>query len=294
MGRRACIAAILLPLATLRPTWVGQDFVYFMSLFLSDVNITIAQSDLPGTQRDGRLHVPAADAPRASATFDERHTMHSSSLRGTDFEIMWRGRAVFHAEFFSSVRDSDRVGIVIPHRFEGIGAITLIMSYVTAFYDRYRERGPEFFAYPDFFTFQHESPCADYGMFDIWPYHKNVHVSQDAQSAVEAITDRGVTVLLVPDNGVSEVAIAAVELESARRNIRRCFAYSENGTMISSDLVIECQSHLLRDFALAVLESVPADDALQKQRERWLERMATGTLSQSFRELDLNEALRRI
>ncbi len=220
--------------------------------------------------------------------------MHSSSLRGTDFKIVWRGRALFHAEFFSSVQDTDRVGIVIPHRFDGIGAITLIMSYVTTFYDRYRERGPEFFAYPDFFTFQHEFPCADYGMFDIWPTHKNVHVSQDAQKTAEAITDRGVTVLLVPDNEAREVAIAPVERESARRNVRRCFAYSENGTTASSDLVIECQSHLLSHCALAVLDSLPADDALREQRKRWLERMATPTLSQSFRELDLSEALRRI
>ena len=220
--------------------------------------------------------------------------MHSSSIRGTDFKIAWRGKAIQHVKFFLSVRDTDRVGIVIPHRLEGIGAITLIMSYVTAFYDRYRERGSEFFAYPDFFTFQRETPCADYGMFDIWPYHKNGHVPPDAQQTVEAITGRGVTVLLVPDNDVQEAKIAPVEHESARRNIRRCFAYSENGTTTSSDLVIECQSHLLRDFALAVLESVPADEGLQVQRERWLERMATGTLSQSFRELDLNEALRRI
>ena len=220
--------------------------------------------------------------------------MHSSSIRGTDFKIAWRGKAIQHVKFFLSVRDTDRVGIVIPHRLEGIGAITLIMSYVTAFYDRYRERGSEFFAYPDFFTFQRETPCADYGMFDIWPYHKNVHVPPDAQQTVEAITGRGVTVLLVPDNDVQEAKIAPVEHESARRNIKRCFAYSETGTTASSDLVIECQSRLLRDFALAVLDSIPADDAVQELRGQWQERMVASTLSQSFRQLDLSDALRRI
>ena len=220
--------------------------------------------------------------------------MHSSSLRGTDFKIVWRGKTVQHAKFFSSVRDTDRVGVVIPHRFEGIGAITLIMSYVTAFYDRYRERGSEFFAYPDFFTFQRQAPCADYCMCDIWPNHKNVHVSQNAQQIAEAITERGMTVLLVPDNDVSEVAIATVELESARRNVRRCFAYSETGTTESSDLAVECESHLLGDWALAVLDSVPADDAVRELRGQWLERIASGRLSQSFRELDLSEALTRI
>lgn len=220
--------------------------------------------------------------------------MHSSSIRGTDFKIAWRGKDVQHLKFFLSVRDTDRVGIVTPHRLEGIGAITLIMSYVTAFYDRYRERGSEFFAYPDFFTFQRETPCADYGMFDIWPYHKNVHVPSDAQQTVEAITARGVTILLVPDNDVHEVAIAPAEHESARRNIKRCFAYSETGITASSDLVIECQSQLLLNFALAILDSIPADDAAQELRGQWQERMAASTLSQSFRQLDLSDALRRI
>ena len=220
--------------------------------------------------------------------------MHSSSIRGTDFTIVWRGKAIQHTELFSSVRDTDRVGVVIPHRLEGIGAITLIMSYVTAFYDRYRERGSEFFAYPDFFTFQRDAPCADYGMFDIWPYYKNVHVPADAQQTAEAITARGVSILLVPDNGVRDVAIAPAELESARRNVRRCFAYSTTGTIGSSDLAIECPSHLLRDYALSVIDSLPATDAVLEQRRRWLERMPTSTLSQSFRQLDLSDAIRRI
>ncbi len=221
-------------------------------------------------------------------------TMHSSSIRGTDFKILWRDKIVPHAEFFASFRDTDRVGVVVPHRVEGIGAITLIMSYVTAFYVRYRERGSEFFAYPDFFTFQHEAPCADYGMCDIWPYHKNVHVAEGARQTGEAITDRGVTVLLVPDSNAGEVSIAPVGLESARRNIRRCFAYSENGWTEASDLVIECRSDLLGDFALAVLDSVGSDESVQELRVRWQEQQATGRLRQSFRELDLSDALLRI
>ncbi len=220
--------------------------------------------------------------------------MHSSVIRGTDFKIVWRGKAVTHAEFFPLVRETDRIGVVTPQRLEGVGAVTLIMAHVTAFYDRYRERGSEFFAYPDFFTFQRKAPCADYCMCDIWPYHKNVLVSNDAQQTAEAITDRGINVLLVPDNEVRETAIAPVELESLRRNVRSCYAYSETGTTVSPDLVVECQSHLLCEFALAVFDSVPADDPMQEQRGRWLERMATGTLIQSFRELDLGEALRRI
>ena len=220
--------------------------------------------------------------------------MHSSELRGSDFRIRWRGEEIPHSDFFMSLRDTDRVGVVIPHRLEGIGAITLVLSYVTAFYDRYRERESEFFAYPDYFTFQREAPCANYSMFDIWPFYKNVHVPPDAQQTCEAITARGVNILLVPDTDLRDVAIEPAELESARRNVTRCFAYTESGRTASSDLSIACQSDLLRDYAMAVIDSLPADDAVQEQRRRWEERMATSVLSQSFRELDLSEALQRI
>ena len=172
--------------------------------------------------------------------------------------------------------------------------MTLIMAYVTAFYDRYRERGLEFYAYPDFFTFQREAPCADYCMFDIWPYHKNIHVPDDVQQTAEAITGRGVNVLLVPDNDPREVAISPVERESARRNVQQCFAYSEFGTASSSDLVIECRSELLRSYALSVLDSLPADDSVLEQRRQWEARLAGETLRQTFRELDLEDALRRL
>ncbi|MDP7131889.1 MAG: hypothetical protein QF437_15435, partial [Planctomycetota bacterium] len=91
-----------------------------------------------------------------------------------------------HSEFFAGFANTDRLGLFTPDRFEGAGAVTLVMAYVTAFYDRYRESGSEFFAYPDFFTFQREAPCADYCMFDIWPYHKNVHIPPDAQQTAEA------------------------------------------------------------------------------------------------------------
>lgn len=220
--------------------------------------------------------------------------MHSSSLRGTDFKITQNGKAIPHADLFSSFQDTDRLGIVVPGRFEGIGAMTLILANVTAFYDRYRERGPEFYAYPDFFTFQREAPCADYCMFDIWPYHKNVHVPDIGQQTSEAIAGRGVTVLLVPDSDAREVEISPVERESLRRNVQHCFAYSGSGTAVSSDLVVECRSELLRRYALSVLDSVPADDSVLEQRRQWEARLAGETLRQTFRKLDLEDALRRI
>lgn len=67
--------------------------------------------------------------------------MHSTSIRGKDFRIEWQGCEVAHELFFAQVTDCERVGVLMPHSCDGLGAVTLIMAYVTAFYDCYRRRG---------------------------------------------------------------------------------------------------------------------------------------------------------
>lgn len=208
--------------------------------------------------------------------------------------MAWRGAPVAHSAFFASYRLADRVGIVTPAPFDGLGAITLAMAYVTAFYDCYRARGGDFFAYPDFFAFERQAPPADYAMCDIWPPHKNVLVPDRPQETLEAIVDRAVTVLLVPDGPGREAAFEPAAAESARRNIARCFAYSPDGEAAEADLAIECAAEPLLGYAMAVFDSAPVHDAEGRLRRRWRERIQAGRLRQSFREIALDDALRRL
>ena len=67
--------------------------------------------------------------------------MHSSNLRGTDFEIFLDNQSVTHADFFTDFSNLTRVGIVSPNGTDGAGATALIMAFVTAFYDTYRTKG---------------------------------------------------------------------------------------------------------------------------------------------------------
>ncbi len=129
-------------------------------------------------------YLPRLRYPRESTR------VHSSKLRGTDFQIRYRGEEISHADFFSDLAKTDRLGVLAPARYEGAGAVTLILAYVTAFYDRYRAEGDDFFAYPDFFTFQRREPIASYGWLDISPGHKNVRVPDGANETAQAITDR--------------------------------------------------------------------------------------------------------
>ena len=168
------------------------------------------------------------------------------------------------------------------------------MAYVTAFYDRYRSEETDFFAYPDFFTFQRKQPVANYSMLDIWPHHKNVPVSDTANETAAAITDRGVNILLVPETSPQEQTFEPVQMESIRRNIRRCFIYSEGGDVSAPNLEITTQVEPLKGWVIKMFDSVPEDTTLQDHRDRWLETADADILKQSFREINLDEAIKRL
>ena len=220
--------------------------------------------------------------------------MHSSRLRGTDFSITYRGQDVSHARFFAGFKSTDRLGLLAPTRFDGLGAVVLVMAYVTAFYDRYREKGVDFFAYPDFFSFQESEPVANYSMFDIWPEHKNVLIGGEQPERAASITDRGVGVLLVPEGRTGEITIEPVGLASARRTIRRCFAYSSSGCAAEADLAVRCKDPDLANWARKVIDSVPGSEPDPK-REYWERTIEAGSMpEQKFREIPLDRALAAI
>ena len=220
--------------------------------------------------------------------------MHSSKLRGSDFQIKASDKSVNHAHFFSSLRKTDRVGIFTPNRYEAAGAVTLIMAYVTAFYDQYRAESNDFFAYPDHFTFQQKQPIANYSMLDIWPAHKNVHIPNTPNETAAAITDRGINILLVPDTPPHENTFEPVQTESLNRNIQRCFIYSETGNLSNPTLEVTTHTEPLREWIIKMFDSIPDDKILQHQKQRWLKTVTTNTLTQTFREIHLADALKRL
>ena len=237
--------------------------------------------------------------------------MHSTVLRGTDFDITVGGRPEAHGDYFRAFDRKGRLGVVAPRRIDGAGAINLIMAYVTAFYDDYRRDGDAFFAYPDFFVFQQMAPLANYCMFDIWPEYKLIYVGPpgatgpagtgeapgpaDATAMLSALTNHGVQILLVPDVASPEHAFHKVALASARRCIERCYAYDFTGQAAGADVVIASrQSALLREWAGNMFDSVSSDDAVEGRARAWLAASRGERLEQSFRRIDLDDALARI
>ena len=216
--------------------------------------------------------------------------MHSSFLRGSDFRMTHRREEVSHAQFFGDLDATDRVGLFAPGGIDGLGAFLLLLAHVTAFYDRYRATGSEFFAYPDYYTFQRRTPAASYSMFDVWPGHKDVQVPEDAGGTLDAILDRAINVLLVPAGTAVATEFAPVQMASAQRNIRRCYAYSATGSTEHPTLAVACRRPEPAEWARTLIESLSADGS--RARSHWLRVVEGGSIpEQSYTEVPLERAL---
>jgi hypothetical protein len=152
------------------------------------------------------------------------------------FQIAIGGRRSSLGDLFPGLDDRDRLGIVVRHPCGAVGASGVIMAAVTAFYDRQRARGGDFFVYPDYYVFHVGALHGDHSMLDIWPSHKEVLVADTAEEILRAINDRGVTRLLVPDGEPVAPALEPETLASARARIRSCLVYSPSGRARHADV----------------------------------------------------------
>ena len=159
--------------------------------------------------------------------------MHSAILKGSDFKIVSNGNKITHSEFHKSFDENIRLGIIAPNGYEGIGALNLILSFVTAFYDRFREKEEDFHIYPDFYSFQYISPVVDYAMFDIYPQNKNIYVKPNSYEDIKFLIDAKIDILLVPEGFLTESTI------NLKNQIKQCYLYSESGEVSDPSLVIE-------------------------------------------------------
>ena len=156
---------------------------------------------------------------------------------------------------------TDRVGVFAPGGIDGLGACLLLLAHTTAFYDRYRATGDDFFAYPDHYTFQRRTPPACYSMLDVWPRHKDVPSAEDVAETLDAVLDRAINVLVVPAGSAGAAEFAPVQMASARRTIRRCYTYSATGSTEQPTLTVACGRAEPAEWARAVIDSLPSDDS---------------------------------
>lgn len=214
--------------------------------------------------------------------------MHTiDALDTTDFKYVSNGRTVPKHEVLPPIAIPDRLGIVMGHGAEGLGAGTFILASVIDFYAALSDQKTEFFEYPDFYTFQATTDPADYRMFDIYPDHKNVGIEGDAESVLQAVNDRAIDILLVPNRPPSTTQIEAITRRSAERRLDACYLYAPRGRLDDPDFRIEAPREPLERWFETTAEST-TDPAAEKELRA---RQANHRISQPFRQVSIERAL---
>jgi hypothetical protein len=164
--------------------------------------------------------------------------VHTTSLRSEDFEVTVAGRAAAITDVFPGLDEHDRLGIVVADDLGAAGAGSLVLAAVTAFYDRLRTTGESFFAYADFFAFHVGADRGSLRKLDVFPAHKEVVVPADPELILQAVNDRGVTRLLVPEGPPATPELARETRHSAHRRIRTALVYSPTGQTPRADVLL--------------------------------------------------------
>jgi hypothetical protein len=164
--------------------------------------------------------------------------MHTTGLRSDEFRITVAGRPATIEDVFPGFDEHDRLGIVIADDFGAAGAGSLILAAVTAFYDRLRGGRRAFFAYADYFAFHVGSDRGTLRKLDVYPAHKEMVVAAEPEPILQAINDRGVSRLLVPDGTAAAPQLARETRHSAQRRIRTALVYSPTGDTADGDVVV--------------------------------------------------------
>jgi hypothetical protein len=219
--------------------------------------------------------------------------MHSSKELSRDsFRLAVEGRSADLEDVFPGFDDQDRLGIVVRHPCGALGASGLLLRAITGFYDCQRARSESFRIYADYFLFHVGERSGDYNMIDIWPDHKEVVVPDDGERVLEAINDRAITRLLVPDGEPGEVELRRHTRSSAQNRIVTALAYSPDGRVPDADVTVRA-NEVTERYVNAVLDEatdVPAA-AREAIRAARAELITDGRPTESYRRIELDEAL---
>jgi hypothetical protein len=139
----------------------------------------------------------------------------------------------------------DRLGVVMHEPFGALGASHLIQLSIVLFYDARPSRragrvqpGDERSIYPEIYLFHVGGRHGNHGSFDFWPARKEVFIENDARAVLDAINDRAITRLAVPDTPPIPIEHEWKEPAAARDRIGSAFAYSATGRVVDPDFEI--------------------------------------------------------
>lgn len=166
--------------------------------------------------------------------------MHVVSLLKTEmFDVAIDGRPASIAELFPDWNPLDRFGLVIDEPFGGLGATQLLQSAMMAYYDVKPTRRTSRAVYPEIYAFHVGKGYGAHAPYDFWPARREVILrTSDHREILDAINDRGITRLAVPDRPMRDVVHRPKEEDAAFDRIASAFVYSATGRVADADVTI--------------------------------------------------------
>jgi hypothetical protein len=160
-------------------------------------------------------------------------------LRANMFDIRLEDRPASIADVLPDWHAHDRFGLVIDEAFGGVGATHLLQIAMTAFYDIKPSRKSELTVYPEIYAFHVGKARGAHAPYDFWPARREVILqTSDHREVLDAINDRGITRLVVPDRPMRDVVHRPKEEDAALDRIASAFVYSPSGRVSDPDLAI--------------------------------------------------------
>jgi hypothetical protein len=163
--------------------------------------------------------------------------MHTArQLSAALFEITQAGRVASREEILPQWGPLDRLGVIMTEPFGAIGASHLIQLAITAFYDAVasrrsgslRNNDPRAI-YPEIYLFHVGGEFGDHSAFDFWPARKEVFLPSEARGVLDAVHDRAITRLVVPDGHPHPVEHEWKEPAAAHDRIKTVLVYGADG-----------------------------------------------------------------
>ncbi len=174
--------------------------------------------------------------------------MHTATmLERSQFSVRIEGTPSEVDDLFPGWGARDRLGVVVREPFGAVGASHLIQLATTLFYDirpsrrdtsRTGPHGEPLAQYADIYLFHVGGPWGNHGWFDIWPSRKEVMVGEDPRDLLDALLDRAITWLAVPDTAPIPVEHFAKDPAEGYDRLRGAFAYSPSGRTADADVEI--------------------------------------------------------
>jgi hypothetical protein len=195
--------------------------------------------------------------------------MHTArQLEEKLFSVTIEGRSADRGQLFGDYGPLSRFGVVVHEPYGAVGASYLLQLAITAFYDARPERRDRSMpVYPDVFVFHVGGRFGDHADFDVYPPRKEVFVDNDPIAVLNAINDRGITHLAVPEREPDVVQHEWKEPAQAIDRIGAAWVYSPSGRAPESDIAITSTSPRAEANAKMALHAQDSYHERQQARE---------------------------